>query len=183
MREQMKAERDAEFKKVSGDKEAEVPETSQDAVSKAASEKSSLSDGVSYSKAENALDKVDENLSRMEKFTSREGDLNARVEKAGNDLGDISDSLDTVTPDNMSSVLDEVRLQLSKLTDSVKQLNVDVQKIVSESQKAEVQKDIDEMNEVDDAVKEEKTTTDDENGDPENSEPDGEPEGIPDLDL
>jgi hypothetical protein len=181
MRDEMKAERDAQFKKVSGDKNAEVPESSQDAVSKATSEKSSLSDEVGYSKAETTLDRVDTNLSKMEKFTSRNSELNGRVEKAGNDLGKISDDLDTVTPENLSSVLEEVRTQLSSLTDSVKQLNVDVQKIVSESQKAEVQKDIDDMNEVDTAVKEEKTTTDDENADGDNVDPDGEPVEIPDL--
>ncbi|MBE7174029.1 MAG: hypothetical protein INR73_25875 [Williamsia sp.] len=181
MRDEQKAQKDAEFKKASGDKNAEVPEDSSAAVSKATTERAALSDQVGYSKAETTLDKVDANLSKMEKFTAKNKDLNLEVEDAGNKLGDISDKLDTVTPENLSEVMQDVRTQLSDLTSTVKQLNVDVQKIVADTQKAEVQKDIDEMNDVNDAVEEEKTTTENENGDPENGDPDGDPVEFPDL--
>ena len=180
MREDLKAERDASFKKLSNNKDAEVPEDSGAAVNKATTEKASLSDEVSYSRAETTLDTLDTNLSKMEKFTSRLRDLNARVEKAGDDLDACSDKLDTVTPENMSTVMDEVRPQMEDLTGSVKVLNVDVQSAVADNLKADIQKDIDQMTDVDNAMKEENKTTEEEGADGENSEPEGEVE-FPDV--
>lgn len=174
MREDMKAEREGRFKKLSNNKDAEVPEDSKAAVDKATTEKASLSDEVSFSRGETMLDTLDETLSRMEKFTARLKDLNARVEKAGADLDACSDKLDTVTNENVSAVMDEVSPQLQDLTGSVKNLTVDVQKSVSTNQKAEVQKDVDQTTEVDNSLKEENEVTKNEKGDITNEEPDGE---------
>jgi hypothetical protein len=179
MKDEIKADREARFKKVSGDKNAEVPEDSSDAVNKATTEKAALNDQVSYSKSETTLDTVDTNLSKMERFT-KGTDLNPTLEKAGTDLDNISNTLDTVTPDNLSSVMADVRSQLENLTTTVKQLNIDVKSIVSTQEQANIQKDVDEMTAVEDAVKEEKTATDNQNGEPNEDDPDAVTKDIPD---
>jgi hypothetical protein len=179
--EEFKSDAGKSMNKLSRGKQ-QLPNDSDEALSEAAAEKQNLSNEVSRAKAETNVDKIANNLEDLEEFTADNASLQERVESAAGELKDAFDGISNVDVQDLKAALTEFRTKLDTLTEKMIQLNTDVQKIVNEEQKAKIDENIEDMNEVTNEVKNDGTTGENEDGDVTDTDPPADGIDLP-LDI
>jgi hypothetical protein len=169
------------LKKMTGNKET-LPDSADDGLAQAATEKGTLGDLVSSGQAQSRLIEMKDNLKVNEAYVLDDstGTLQARINELAPEIRTQMSELTSEVAD-LRATLAELRPQLEDLSARVTKLNTDTQAIVAQDQKAAVEENVQNMEQVQEAIENEKVTTENEADDVNKTEPDADP--LPDVDI